>query len=235
MTLDFRGAEQLWHALAGVLIAQHNSAYFSTPHGEVAKLLRRFRLYSGLVAEPTIPLEFHLPDSNDDVSIVESIADASGLPYTTTMPRLILPEGPYSDGNHIVIALGDIHPDFELPVSALRAILRLAKTYTGKVYMIGLGKRPEVALMENEILFQLRCPEKEKLLSTAKLVIGTPNDWTWLASAWQKKIVVLYADSQPMRKWFPFADDNFGRVLFSHNNLDIANLVAQVRVLIKML
>src|SRR5215471_12228051 len=236
MILDFSRATTIWELLAGTLLGQQsqNCSFFSE-HKKAYWLLPRFGLTPADEKNGAVDLRFDfayepkmLP--NPDISYVEGLARCSGVSYPTTMPLLMVPEGSCHAGKHIVLAYGAVHGDFVLPVPVWRAILRMARTYASKIYLVGTGERPDVALMESECLVDERlAAEKWNIVSEAALVIGPPNDWTWLATAWRKPIVVLYADSQPMRKWFPFGHDKFGRMLYNKDRLNVTQMLADLR------
>jgi len=139
----------------------------------------------------------------------------------------------------IVVCPFEINDAFRLPWQVWKELIRHARTYGLSVALLGRpGQRTDYATFtEGQILSSLPIEEKMAALASARLVIGVPNEWTWIASAWDKKIAIMQPDDIPNERWFgfPTAPYTLGRVLFTRSQLGVPVLLAGLRRIIEAL
>ncbi|MDE2100022.1 MAG: hypothetical protein KGL39_22400 [Patescibacteria group bacterium] len=85
---------------------------------------------------------------------------------------------------------------------------------------------------ENEILTELPFEKKLRWMASAELIVGVPNVWMWMAAGMEKKLITLYPEWVPPRRWFPYASNRFGRILFEKGAVQMPALLAGLRTLI---
>jgi hypothetical protein len=170
-----------------------------------------------------------------DKSYVEVLAAESGYPGLVTREPQFLNMPVQEERNDIILCPWGLKTELDMPVSCWLAISKHLRSYGCKVCVMGQpGKRLD-GYTEDEVLSELPILEKMQALASAKLVVGVPNEYTWMATAWERKIALLYSDSIPPRRWFPWAHDNWGRILFETHMISIPVLLAGLRELIKIL
>lgn len=136
----------------------------------------------------------------------------------------------------IVVSPFECREEFKLPWQVWKAIIKHLQSYGVKVVLMGrAGQRAEYAMLtEGAVVSSLSMHEKMDLLASAVMVFGVPNEWTWMATAWKRKVAILYPDDLPLERWFGFdtAPDTLGRVLYTRSQLQIPVILAGVRRLI---
>lgn len=63
--------------------------------------------------------------------------------------------------------------------------------------------------------------------------MGVPNAWTWAATAWKKKQIVMYTDKVPVPKWMPYDYGECKIVVYDPNKLIIPVTLSALRHLIR--
>lgn len=135
----------------------------------------------------------------------------------------------------IVMCPFGLRRELDLPVRVWRHIALFLRSYNLRLYLMGSrGERMDQAVFtESEILSEETMQDKLAILALSSLVVGVPNGWTWLATAWTRNMVILYPDGMPPRRWFPYIHDRYGRILFEAHNLQVPIVLAGLRKLIK--
>lgn len=114
--------------------------------------------------------------------------------------------------DEIIVCSEPLKKDFAVPRQSWVEIVRLLKTYGYRVTFMGdRGQRVEnYNLPEGDLLSDLPVKDKLERLRRAALVVGVPNAWTWLATAWNKPQLILYPETQAVVRdgdlsvgWFP--------------------------------
>jgi hypothetical protein len=168
------------------------------------------------------------------------LARVSGLPVapirSPQFPGLTVT--PSTDGGIIVCPHAAVEA-FELPWQVWRSIVRHLRSYGVPVRFMGRsGERMDYAnFTEAQNLSDLPLTEQMRAMASAKLILGVPNEWTWSATAWQKKIVVLHPDNLPHERWFGFdvSPRTLGRLLYTSSQLQIPVILAGLRKLIDVM
>lgn len=128
-------------------------------------------------------------------------------------------------------------PELQLSQPVWKPVVRTLETYGERLWLMGEEKQrmDGCRFTEADIASNLPLTDKMKVLASATLVIGSPNRWLWMSTVWERKIIVLYPEGEPSRKWFGFQNDNFGRILYQPDNVQVPALLACVRKLISIL
>lgn len=168
------------------------------------------------------------------------LATVSGLESKPIKPPRLPNAGiePSTTGG-IVICLFEAYEAFKLPWTVKKAIIKHCTTYGVPVYLLGRpGQRADYSpFTEGSILSDRPLQEKLEALASARLVLGVPNEWTWLATAWDKKVIVLHPDDMPHERWFGFdvAPRTLARLLVTWSQLQIPVILAGLRRLIEIM
>jgi len=143
---------------------------------------------------------------------------------------------PSTDGG-IIVCPHEVVDAFKLPWTVWRAIVRHLRSYGSQVRFIGRpGERMDYATFtEGQNLSNLPVQDQMQALASAKLIVGVPNEFTWLATAWEKKILVMHPDDMPVERWFGFdvAPQTLGRLLYTGSQLQVPVILAGLRKLIE--
>lgn len=138
----------------------------------------------------------------------------------------------------IVICPFEINDVFKLPWQVWQALIRHCRTYGLPVTLLGRrGQRADYATFtEGSILSGLPLLDKMQALASAKLVLGVPNEWTWMATAWKKQIAVMYPDDVPNDRWFGFGLEprTLGRILYTRTQIQVPVILAGLRKMIEV-
>ena len=168
------------------------------------------------------------------------LARVSGLPpVPIAAPRFPLANLNPSTGGGIIVCAQEVNEAFKLSWRVWRPIVRHLRSYGRPVRMLGQsGERMDYATFtEGQILSDLSMMEKLEALASADLVVGVPNAWTWIATAWKKKILVMHPDDVPAERWFGFdvAPRTLGRLLYTSSQLQVPVILAGLRRLIEVM
>lgn len=174
-------------------------------------------------------------------------ADQTDQPYCYTLAKengfeleLDCPQfpkiQPTQDAGIIVCPFG-LKNELDLPLEIWKHIIKQLRTYGESVMLLGdPGQRMDSAsFTEGENLSEWALLAKIQALASAKLVVGVPNAWTWIATAWEKDLVYFYPDSIPPRRWFPFISNHFGRIGYESRDLKAPTVLAGLRKMISVL
>lgn len=138
----------------------------------------------------------------------------------------------------IVLCPFEIDPAFQIPVTVWKAVARHLRSTGVKLSLMGdAGQRMDAAnFSEGCTLSQLTLIKKMQALASAQLVIGVPNAWTWIATAWGKKIILLHPDNVPSSRWFGFYETpKLGRLLYQGHLIQIPVVLAGLRKILNMM
>jgi hypothetical protein len=166
------------------------------------------------------------------------LARVSGLEPKKIGPPRFSGFTPSMDGG-IIVCSHEVTSEFKLPWQVWKAIVRHLRSYGQTVRFLGRpGERMDYATFtEGNILSNLTLQERMQALASASLVVGVPNEWTWIASAWSKKILVMHPDDVPVERWFGFdvAPQTLGRLLYTSSQMQIPVVLAGLRKLISVM
>jgi hypothetical protein len=140
---------------------------------------------------------------------------------------------PSGDSRGIVLCPYTFRPELQLPIPTWQAVVRMLRTFDQPVYVLGnSGQRFDDGMFtENDILSEASVLEKLALLESSALIVGVPNEWLWMATAWEKKTIYFYPDSIPARRWFWHKSDNCGRCEFTPGKIETALILTGLRML----
>ena len=247
MTIDLPGDMELWETVAAIQVMQSigcTSAQADLADSDSARLLDLAGICGtgglGSVPVPLQTAEAYRAVNASTESYQDVLARRSGLDCR----RMKAPQFPNAGIGHslsggIVICPFEINDAFKFPWQIWRAVVRHARTYGLPVTLLGRpGQRMDYATFtEGSILSELSMIDKMKALADSRLVLGIPNEWTWMAPAWKKKVLVFYPDDLPVDRWFGFdvAPYTLGRVMYTRSQLQIPVLLAGARRIIELL
>lgn len=166
-----------------------------------------------------------------DGSYLEALAE--GEPMQETKP-LVVAAQPTKEAC-IVVCPWPIKKEFELHRAIWTSVTKFLRTYSLPVYLLGEETERQDTSMyyENEILSKCSVKEKLEYLASAQLVVGVPNAWVWLAASMQTKLILLYPEAWPARRWFWQDNDNVRRVIYDSRNVQTPVVLAALRSIIK--
>lgn len=137
----------------------------------------------------------------------------------------------------IVVCPFPIKPELGLPLPLWKTIVKNLRSYDLPVTLMGEGEErmDACAFTETEILCWRSVDDRMAALNSAELVVGVPSAWVWVAAGLGRKICLFYPEKTPTRRWFPWADDKFGRILHDPSTLKVPPVLAAMRHLIDIL
>lgn len=224
-----------WESVATLQLANSTGTKVISDDPEIAALIQLSGLQAIPPAAGAAPLYFEayraIDEETVDSSYHQVLARVSGQ---KCVPSLLQIDVASEDKGHIVICPYGPKKELAIPLSVWRAVVRHLRSYGRRVYLMAdKGERMDgIAFTEAEILSERSMKEKLEVLATATLTVGVPGAWMWLATSWQKQLIVLYPEGIPPRKWFPFVHENFGRLLYPADRLQIPVFLAGLRMLI---
>lgn len=139
-----------------------------------------------------------------------------------------------SEGGPIVLCPFAFTGAFNIPQNVWKAVTRHLRSSGAPVTLMGEPQeRMDIGnFTEGAILSRLSLYEKMQVLASAKVVVGVPNAWTWMASAWSKKVIIFYPDGIPVERWYGFYNErSLGRVLYQPSAIQIPLMLAGLRKL----
>ncbi len=232
-------ALSLWETVATIQILQASAEQVRIVevNGDVGDLIRHTGLSvpSVVAASPLEYSEAYRRMEETDLPYIEHLAKASDLPYKAvplSFPDIV----PEKNGSIIVAPYG-LKRELDLPFSVWQPIVQHLRSYGLPVHLMARrGQRMDsCTFTEGELLSNRSIGKKLRELAGAELIVGTPNEWMWLATAWEKKLIVLYPDHIPPRRWFWQTHDNYGRILYQVHLLQVPIVLAGLRRLISNL
>lgn len=165
------------------------------------------------------------------------LAQQTGIPEE--LGPAVFPGIKASTDGPIVLCPHPPKTDMELPAQAWRTILRHLRSYGLPIRFLGdRGQRLDTcAVTESEIASEYSIQDKLALLASASLVVGVPCAWTWLATAWDKKMVVYYPLNLPLERWFHFDSptDSYRVITYEDHALKIPMLLLGLRMAVAQL
>lgn len=239
MLVSIPASLSLWEAVATVQVLQSlgTPVVVSGDTGDTERLFLDANLSLGTFDGQSLAYsDAYRRVEETDRSYIEHLAKASDLEIPRFTP-LKFPHVKPSEESSIIVAPYALKKDLDLPISVWQPIIHHLRTYDKPVkLMTKRGMRLEAAsFTESEILSNELMSDKLAALASATLVVGTPNEWTWLATAWERKLVILYPEHVPPQRWFWQYHDNFGRIVFQTHMLQIPVILAGLRTLIATL
>lgn len=110
------------------------------------------------------------------------------------------------------------------------------KTYEPDVLLLSEHNEwmDNCAIPECDILSEVPIETKLEYLAAARIVVGVPNAWTWIAAGLGVPTVVCYPDRVPVQRWFPFTGKHIAQALIEYPTR-IPTLLAGLRQLIAAL
>lgn len=228
-----------WEAMAAIQVIQALRMKVDVVC-EAPSVLRPLLACAGIPIGGALAPEFPFAAAYREVDrsekpYAEVLADVSGYPLLDlSVPKFA---ETMKAQESIVLCPTSIRSELGIPSVVWRSVAKMLRTYGYPVILIGDdGERMDDAMFtEYENLSSNPIEEKLAALASAVLVVGIPNAWTWASTAWAKKLVYLYPDGMPSRRWFSFSHENFGRILFDRHQLAIPIVLAGVRKLIDSL
>lgn len=167
------------------------------------------------------------------VDLLEELSGLSKLKLSAPQFPLLHP----GNKGSIVVAPFPVRPDMGIPLSIWKHLVLHLRTYDRPVYQIGeRGERQEeCAYSEGDILCDLPVADRLEAVADAELIVGVPNIWTWAATAWNKKQVIMYPDSVPLERWFPYGSRAYGIMLYEKTKLQVPVILTALRQIIRSL
>lgn len=198
---------------------------------------------SELLSLPDVLPVQALASWNLDIDKAYRDVDVTVLPYVELLKsqwpivNQILPPrlpGQVSMGGGIVVSPFGPKKELDIPWAAWRAIVRLLRTYHVPVWLLGARGQwmDQVAFTESEILSELPLAKKVEVVAAADLMVGVPNEWSWIAAGFTKSMVLLYPEQVPNKRWFHYSHDKFGRIIYSSSAIDIPRMLAGLAKLV---
>ena len=169
---------------------------------------------------------------SDTQPYVYVLAKESGLSLNIQPPKF--PGVKPASGKYIVLCPFALKQELDLQVGVWRAVVRMLRMYDLPVYLMGgPGEwRDECAFSENEILSEEPIETKLSYLAGATLIVGVPNAWLWMATAWEKKLIYLYPDMMATVRWFHYSSLNYGRLIYPARGIQVSAVLAGLRQMI---
>lgn len=236
---------ELWEAVATMQIMQATGEKVAAScvdvHSDLAYLfhLAGFRLTD---AAPTCQLKlaeaFRTIDGamSYDVTYQAWLARSSGLTLTKAIAPVDFPRMlPIAPKEHIVLCPFALSKLQQIPMTAWKAIARFLRTFDVDVYLLSdPGHRADgLNFTEGTMLTDHPIVDKLHILASAKLVVGMPNAWTWLASSWGRMLAIYYPNGTPTMRWYGFYNSpKHGRVDYIPHQVQIPLLLAGLRQLL---
>lgn len=237
MLVSIPASTSMWEAVASVQLLQslNESVQVNCSGQESLFTLAGFST-GEFNATPLAYSEAYRRTEETERPYIEHLAKASDIELAKFAPLKLPNVAPSGDASIIVAPYG-LKKELDLPVSVWYPIIHHLRTYDQSVQLMAKrGMRMDAAsFTEGEILSNESLADKLAALASATLVVGTPNEWTWLATAWERKLVILYPEHVPSHRWFWQYHDNFGRIVFQAHLLQIPVILAGLRILIATL
>lgn len=240
MNIGIPSDAEMWEVVAAIQVCQSRgiaTLIESEATGDTDEL---YQLAGLLCAKPRNRIDLDFSKAYRAITSAKEpypavLARVSGLDPKKIGPPRFSGFTPSMDGG-IIVCSHEVTGEFKLPWQVWKAIVRHLRSYGQTVRFLGLqGERMDYATFtEGQILSNLSLQERMQALASASLVVGIPNEWTWMATAWSKKILVMHPDDMPAERWFGFdvAPRTLGRLLYTHSQLQVPVILAGLRKLI---
>jgi hypothetical protein len=237
MILGIRRPITLWESVAVLQIQQ---AYQCALSGT--------NLFGELLEAADLPTTELEVDKIIETDSAYRAIDSSAIPYAFVLAQLngidpaqitnpMLPKLQPTETGGIVLCPFGLKPDVDLPISVWSDIVRMLRSYGVPVTLVSdPGQRLDSAYFTEDAIVNGRSlTEKLKLLASAKLIVGCPNAYTWLATGMNKKQAVFYPSTMPNARWFGFYGHGHAYQLIGYDShqVQIAILVASLRLAIE--
>lgn len=228
-----------WEVVAACLLAQQNGLVLSSvvtgdlhENIEIAELCGVASVSGAVVRSEALPFDSTYRAVETEDSYIQTLATkAGGLKWRERL-RLSQETGV---GGGIILCPFAIKQDFALPIPMWLHIAHFLRSYRVPFKVMGdYEERIEAfAIPEQHVLSAIAVKEKVRELAYADLIVGVPNAWTWLATAWNKKMLLPFPDGTPQDRWLlPYDPDSVARLLYGRDGMHVPLILAGVRKLL---
>jgi hypothetical protein len=238
---------EVWEAIAAIQIMQASGVRRVGVRCRDTSLCYLYHL-AGLHltdVEPTVQFKldeaFRSIDSamSHDMLYQSWLARVSGVDLSRGITPVAFPRmEPVANREHIAFCPFGLSKFQPIPLSAWKAVVRFLRTYGLPVYLVSdPGQRADgLNFTEGCTLSDAPIQEKLRILASAKLVVGMPNAWTWMAASWKRTMAIYYPTGIPPLRWFGFYNNpKHGRVEYLPHQIQIPVLLAGLRNLLTVL
>lgn len=237
------GTLTLWETLGAILIAKSSDTVtLSAPTSEVLELIRASQVSWFLGGDTPTGEQSALPFA-DAYRMMEDTDQAYPDVLASAAGRMLMvrdftfPNIEANTGGGIIVAPFGLKAELDLPSGVWRELAKNLRSYDLPVRLLGRrGQRQDgSSYTEGEQLSDLSIEEKLQAIASADLIVGTPNEWMWSASAWKKKQLLFYPEHLPQKRWGWWEGDEFGRIMFQSHQLHVSVILATMNKMINML
>lgn len=218
MILGASKCETAWEAVATITLAQSlNAELVHQQKGEIGNILDLTS--AGEPEKELLYSEAYRQVERTKDYYGQVLARVSGVEYRSH--RLVLPGFETREEAKIVLCPFGLNSGLDLPIGLWSYIARYLKSYGLTVYQMGdYGTRMEGLLFpENYIYSNRPLRDKLALLASAKVIVGVPNAWTMLSTAWDKKMVIYQPEDIPERRWAPWVHGGVHYFMYGRQQL----------------
>jgi hypothetical protein len=220
-----------WEAAATIVLAQALGAeLYHLESGDIGGILDTSALAPG---KQTIIYDRAYREVEQGKEYYGAVlARTNGLRYE--QHRLSLPM-PSREGEEIIVCPFGLKKELNLPIVIWSHVFRHIRSYGYAVSMLGdYGQRLNGMLLpENNVLSNLSVKAKLERLAGAKAIIGVPNAWTMLSTAWDKKMVLYQPDDVPERRWTSYIHGGMFYFMYSAQALQVPVFLAATKNLLR--
>lgn len=181
-----------------------------------------------------------LEDSKADEPYPVALGRALNLPKPD--PQRLVLNLPHEPGiplyrNAIILAPFGLRRDLEIPLVVWRHIARFCRSYGLPVLLLGdYSARMDIATFtEGDLLGRQDMATILATLEAAEVVVGVPNEWTWLAACYRTKIALMYPETMPSRRWFWFGGNRIARGVFVPSNIQTPIVLTTIRKIFEVI
>jgi ADP-heptose:LPS heptosyltransferase len=233
---------EMWEVVAAIQVCQ-SQGILTIENDAIGDAAELYQMAGLLSAKPRNRIDLDFSKAYRAIATVKEtyqamLARASGLESKPISVPQFSGFTPSMNGG-IIVCSHEVTGEFKLPWQVWRAIVRHLRSYGQTVRFLGRpGERMDYATFtEGQILSNLSLQERMQVLASAGLVVGVPNEWTWISTAWKKKVLVMQPDDVPQERWFGFdvAPQTLGRLLYTRSQLQVPVILAGLRKLISVM
>jgi hypothetical protein len=236
---------EIWEAVAAIQIMQATETKVGV-YSTDATLSYLYHLagFKLCQKEETPNVSFRLDEAfrsidgamSHDVTYQAWLARVSGVKMVKPLaPVELLRMSRVTDQDHIVLCPFALSKLQAIPMNAWKAVVRFLRTFGLPVYLIGdPGQRADgLNFTEGCMMSDALVHTKLQMLASAKLVVGMPNAWTWLASSWKRNLALYYPNDVPSMRWYGFYNSHsHGRIEYVSHQVQIPLLLTGLRQLL---
>lgn len=235
---------EMWEAVAALQVMQAIGGHSISAHKLPEPLPLLFHMAGMRLTgeEPTQIIKFDaarrtLAKCPHDAPFPMWLGTESGFKLTSSQIKPVqLPRchAEWGTSEDIILCPHPVSTILTITQPVWRAIALFLRSFNARVRFMGdIGQRIEgLNFTEGNILSDLPLAEKISILAQAKLVVGMPNAWTWLAATFNRSVLVYYPDTEPMLRWFGFYNTpKHGRVSYSPSHVQIPVMLMGLRTM----